>query len=123
MPNMDRVDEEIRKILNEIIAHELKDPRLDTLINVTEVKTSKDLKTANAFVSIMDKDKSKDALKSLNSASAYIRGLLFERMKIRLVPHITFHLDTALENGYKIEGILKKMRENGEIKEETPNNE
>ena len=123
MPNMDRVDEEIRKILNEIIAHELKDPRLDTLINVTEVKTSKDLKTAKAFVSIMDKDKAKDALKSLNSASAYIRGLLFERMKIRLVPHITFHLDTALENGYKIEGILKKMRENGEIKEETPNNE
>ena len=123
MPNMDRVDEEIRKILNEIIAHELKDPRLDTLINVTEVKTSKDLKTAKAFVSIMDKDKAKDALKSLNSASAYIRGLLFERMKIRLVPHIPFHLDTALENGYKIEGILKKMRENGEIKEETPNNE
>ena len=123
MPNMDRVDEEIRKILNEIIAHELKDPRLDTLINVTEVKTSKDLKTAKVFVSIMEKEKAKDALKSLNSASAYIRGLLFDQVKIRLVPHLTFYLDNSLENGYKIEGILKKMKENGELKEDVTDDE
>lgn len=119
MPNIDRVDEEIRKILNEIIAHEMKDPRLDTLINVTEVVAAKDLKTAKVYVSIMDKPKAKDALKSLNSASAYIRGLLFDRMKIRLVPHLTFYLDSSLENGYKIEGIIRKMKEEGQIKEET----
>ena len=54
---MDRVDDEIRKTLNEIIAYELKDPRLETLINVTAVNTTKDLKSAKVFVSIKAKQK------------------------------------------------------------------
>ena len=123
MPKMERVDDEIRKILNDIIAHEMKDPRLDTLINVTEVHTTKDLKTAKVYVSIMDKHKVKGALKSLNSASAYMRGLLFDRLKIRLVPHLTFYIDNSFEHGYKIEGILKKMHEEGELKEEKETDE
>ncbi len=115
MPRMERVDDEICKILNEIIAYEMKDPRLDTLINVTGVTTSKDLKSAKAFVSIMDKTKAVDALKALNSASAYIRGLLFERLKIRLVPHLSFVSDNSFERGFKIEGIIKEMHERGEL--------
>ena len=111
MPKIERVDEEIRKILNEIIARDLKDPRLNTLINVTEVSTSKDLKTANVYVSIMEKEKRKDALKALSCASSFMRGILFERMKIRLAPHLTFHLDDSLNNGLKIEELLKEIKQ------------
>ena len=106
---MDRVDDEIRKTLNEIIAYELKDPRLETLINVTAVNTTKDLKSAKVFVSIMDKSKAKDALAALKNASGFIRGILFEKLKIRLVPHLTFHLDESLNRGFAIENILKEM--------------
>ena len=115
MPRMERVDDEIRKVLNEIIAYEMKDPRLDTLINVTGVTTSKDLKSAKVYVSVMDKSKAADALKALNSASAFIRGLLFDRLKIRLVPHLSFVLDNSFERGFKIEGIIKQMHERGEL--------
>ena len=115
MPRMERVDDEIRKVLNEIIAYEMKDPRLDTLINVTGVNTSKDLKSAKVYVSVMDKSKASDALKALNSASAFIRGLLFERLKIRLVPHLSFVLDNSFERGFKIEGIIRQMHERGEL--------
>ncbi len=115
---MDRVDDEIRKTLNEIIAYELKDPRLETLINVTAVNTTKDLKSAKVFVSIMDKSKAKDALAALKNASGFIRGILFEKLKIRLVPHLTFHLDESLNRGFAIENILKEMHANGQFGEE-----
>ena len=115
---MDRVDDEIRKTLNEIIAYELKDPRLETLINVTAVNTTKDLKSAKVFVSIMDKRKAKDALAALKNASGFIRGILFEKLKIRLVPHLTFHLDESLNRGFAIENILKEMHANGQFGEE-----
>lgn len=115
---MDRVDDEIRKTLNEIIAYELKDPRLETLINVTAVNTTKDLKSAKVFVSIMDKNKAKDALIALKNASGFIRGILFEKLKIRLVPHLTFHLDESLNRGFAIENILKEMHANGQFGEE-----
>ena len=105
MPKIERVDDEIRKILNEIIAHEMKDPRLDTLINVTEVQTTKDLKSAKVYVSVMDVQKQKDAVKALNAGSSFIRGLLFDRIKIRLVPHLTFILDMSMEKGYRMEKI------------------
>lgn len=109
MPKIERVDDEIRKILNEIIAHELKDPRVDTLINVAEVKTTKDLKSAKVYVSVMDREKEKAAVNALNAASAYIRGLLFERMKIRLVPHLTFIADNSFERGYRIETLINEI--------------
>ena len=115
MPLMGRVDDEIRKVLNEIIAHELKDPRLQTLVSVTDVQTTKDLKNAKVFVSVLEESMSKDALKVLNSASAFIRGLLFDRLRIRMVPYLTFLPDTSFARGAKIEGIIKQMRENGEI--------
>ena len=111
MPRPERVDDEIRKLLNEIVARELKDPRLDTFVCVTAVSTAKDLKTAKAYVSVMDKSKEKGAIAALNNASTFIRGLLFEKVKIRLVPHIVFVADHSVENGDKIDKIIKKLHE------------
>ena len=106
---LERVDNELEKELNVIIARELKDPRICCFVSVTAVETSKDLKTAKAFVSIMEEEKVKDVLAALNGASAYIRGLLFERLKIRTVPHITFYKDNSLNHSFKIEAILKEL--------------
>lgn len=112
MPRQERVDDEICKKLNEIIARELKDPRLSTWVSVTGVNVSKDLKTAKAYVSVFDKTKEKDVMDALCGASNHIRGMLFDRLKIRLVPHITFIADHSMENGDKIDKIIKKLHEN-----------
>lgn len=117
MPRIERVDEELCKVLNEIIVRELKDPRLNTLINVNSVSTTKDLKTAKVFVSIMEEEKSNDIIKALNNASGFIRGILFDRLKIRLVPHLTFILDNSYTKGFRIDEILKEMYKTGELKE------
>ncbi len=111
MPRIERVDDEICKQLNIIVSRELKDPRLSTLVSITGVETSKDLKTAKAYVSVMDKEKEKGAIAALNSASSFIRGLLFQSLKIRLVPHITYIADHSAENGDKIDRLIKKIHE------------
>ncbi len=118
MGKIERVDDEIKKHLNVIISRELKDPRIsNTLVSVTDVETAKDLKTANVYVSIMDKTNAKTIISVLKTASSHIRGLLFERLKIRMVPHLTFILDDSMERGLKIDNILKEIKkadENGE---------
>lgn len=125
MVKIERVDNELTKELNFIVSRELKDPRLSAnMVSVTAVETSKDLKTAKVFVSIMENnlDKSedglsgnssekvvKDILNALNGASAFIRTLLFDRLKIRTVPHLTFIKDNSIAHSFKIESILKGL--------------
>lgn len=111
---LERIDDEIMKELNNIICLEMKDPRLSTMVSVVGVNTAKDLKTADVFVSIMDDAKAKEIMAVLNNASGYIRGLLFERLKIRLVPHLLFKRDTSIAHSFKIDSIIKELHKNDE---------
>jgi len=106
---IERVNNELQKELNVIIGREVKDPRVTCIVSVTAVETAKDLKTAKVFVSIMDDAASKDVLAALNGASAFMRSLLFDRMKIRTVPHLTFYKDKSIQNAMKIEKILNEL--------------
>ena len=108
---LDRVNNELQKELNVIIGRDLKDPRINCIVSVTAVETAKDLKSAKVFVSIMDDGSSKDVLAALNGASAYMRALLFERLKIRTVPHLAFHKDNSVQNALKIEKILNQLKQ------------
>jgi ribosome-binding factor A len=115
---IERVDSEIMRELSNILAYEIKDPRLCTMISVTGVNTAKDLKTAKVYVSIFDENTVKESLNVLNGASGYIRKLLFDRLKIRLVPYLTFIADTSVSQGCKIDKILRTLN----IKSEEENN-
>lgn len=106
---IERVNNELTKELNLIVSREMKDPRLNGLVSITAVETAKDLKIAKVFVSIMDEKSEKDALNALNGAASFIRGLLFERLKIRNVPHFTFVKDNSISHSFKIESILKEL--------------
>lgn len=117
MVKIERVDNELVKELNIIISRDMKDPRLGMMVSVTAVETAKDLKTAKIFVSVMDENAVKEVLKALNGASAYIRGLLFERLKIRTVPHLTFLQDNSIAHSFKIDSILKGLKIEGEKEE------
>lgn len=110
MIKLERVDNEIQKALNQILSQELKDQRLSgKILSVTEVNTTKDLKYAKVFVSIMPDEGKKETIKVLNAASAFIRSLLFERLNIRLVPTLTFYADNSMEHGMKIDAIIRQI--------------
>ncbi len=112
MIKLERVDNEMQKALNEILCHELKDQRLSgKMLSVTGVNTTKDLKYSKVFVSIMPDEGKKEAIKVLNSASAFIRSLLFDRLNIRMVPSLTFYADNSMEHGMKIDALIKQINQ------------
>lgn len=109
MIKLKRVEDEIARELNEIIARDLKDPRLTGLISVTSVKTSKNLDSAKVYVSVMNADAAL-TVKVLNAASGLIRSMLFNRMRIRTVPNLNFISDGSVAEGFRIEHILKTLK-------------
>lgn len=110
MPNkIERIDSELKRELSSIIVYELKDPRLSTMVTITDVQTAKDLKTCKVYVSVLSDENIKGVLDALNGASGFIRSKLFDRLKIRMVPYFTFIADTSISHGFKIEKILKEL--------------
>ncbi|WAM34784.1 30S ribosome-binding factor RbfA [Caldicellulosiruptor morganii] len=121
----DRVAEEIKKEISDIIQHDLKDPRICAeLISIVKVNVSKDLRHAKVFVSIFDKDqeKIKNTMKVLENAKPYIRREISQRIKLRFSPEISFELDDSIEYGARISQILNQLNISKD-EEKIPENE
>lgn len=107
----ERVAEEIRHELGAMLAGELKDPRLATLMAVTEVRVTPDLKHARVYVSVMgDPQEQSKTLQGLTAAAGFIRHELTERIQLRRAPEIHFVLDHTEEYGQRIEDLLRQTR-------------
>ena len=112
---INRIDEEYKKELSNIIDRELKDPDITGLISVTKVKVSTDLKYAKVYVSIMGAKNLQETMKGLKNASGYIRTELAKRINLRNTPEITFEIDDSIEYGAKIDNILKEIMPKKEV--------
>jgi ribosome-binding factor A len=102
-----RVSEEMKKEISDIIHNDLKDPRLPTLVSITMVNVTKDLRYAKVYVSVMgSEEEKKNALSALKSAAGFIRREVGQRMKIRYTPEIQFELDNSIEYGVYINKLI-----------------
>ncbi len=107
-----RVGEEIKKELVSLIRKGMKDPRVDTLVSITDVEVTGDLSYATVYISRFGSEKERqDALAGMKAASKYLRGELSKRLKLRVVPELIFKLDDSLQYGAKIETILHQIHE------------
>lgn len=112
----ERIAEEIHHEVSAMLAGELKDPRLDVLASITEVRVSPDLKQARIFVSVPgDPAEQAAAMKGLRAASGFIRHELVERIQLRRAPELFFVLDSSEQYGERIEELLRQVK-----KEEPP---
>jgi len=106
--------ERVRQLLKEetadIIMHKVKDPRLG-MVSVTDVEVTEDLKSARVFVSVFEEGESALAMEILNSAKSFIRSELARRVRMKFIPSLEFRLDTTVRYASRIEGLLKKLRE------------
>ena len=94
----ERVGEEIAHEINAMLAGELKDPRLEGTVVVSEVRVQPDMKHARVFVSMLGSSKEQaDAIKALEHASGFIRSELIERLQLRRLPELHFTLDLSQE--------------------------
>jgi len=108
----ERVGEEIAHEINAMLAGELKDPRLEGHVCVSQVRVQPDMKHARVFVSVRTQNPKEqaDAIKALEHASGYIRHELIERLQVRRLPDLHFTLDLSQEHMERIEQLLKQMK-------------
>ncbi len=79
-------------------------------VTLTRVDISPDLKNAQAYVSIMGTEsKQRTALRGLNSARKRIRGVLGNRIDLRRVPELSFHLDTGVKRSVEMSSLLAEL--------------
>lgn len=106
---LNRIDEELKKELSNIINYELENSKITGLISVTKVKITPDLRYARVFVSILNSKNKKETLSGLKQASGYMRSKIAQRINLRTTPELVFELDESIEYGAKIDAIIDKI--------------
>jgi len=108
---IDRIEEQLRIELSEIIEREIQDPRIG-LTTVTAVKVSPDLRHARVFVTVLgDAAQRKKALEGLRSATSFVRRSLSKRLHhMRRIPELGFDYDESVEKGIRIEELLDQIK-------------
>ena len=111
-----RINEEIQKELSGLIRN-LKDPRVqDTMISITHVETTPDLRWAKVYVSFLQEERAKDALAGLKSAGGYLRRELGRALNLRYTPELNWALDDSITYGAKMRKLINSL---GVEKDET----
>ena len=114
-----RINEEIQKELASAIRN-LKDPRVqDTMISITRVETTPDLRWAKVYVSFLDESRAKDAIKGLKSAGGYLRRELGSALKLRYTPELNWELDDSITYGAKMLKLINSLDTGAADDEET----
>jgi ribosome-binding factor A len=112
---IERVNHLIRQEISDLLSREIKDPRLESLVSITEVKTSSDLKYAKVYFSCLCNDsEKKEILSTLNSASGFFHNELSKRIRLRHIPKLNFRFDDSIEKGSRILGLIDRVIKNGE---------
>jgi ribosome-binding factor A len=107
---IERVNTLIRRELSDIIQHQLRDPRLDEFVAVTEVETSADLKYAKIYVSsISGQQEETKVLAVLNAATGFLRSELAKKVRLRRTPELSFHWDNSIEHGDRILRLIDQV--------------
>ena len=94
-----RINEEIQKELSALL-RTIKDPRVaGTMISITRVETTPDLRYSKIYVSFLDESRAKDAMKGLSSAGGFLRRQLGQALDLRYTPELVWALDDSITYG------------------------
>ena len=103
-----RINEEIQRELADLL-RTLKDPRVQTMISITRVETTGDLRYAKVYISVLEKDRGRDVLKGLKSAGGYLRREIGSRLQLRYTPELVFEEDDSIAYGVKMFDLLRSL--------------
>lgn len=106
-----RVGEQMKKELSDIIGRKIKDPRIG-FVTVTDVQVSGDLQQAKVYISVLgDEEQRENTLKGLAKAKGFIRTEVGQRIRLRKTPEIIFEWDESINYGNRINSILHQLQE------------
>ena len=104
-----RINEEIQRELSDLF-RTVKDPRVqNTMISITHVETTPDLRYAKVYVSFLEEDKAADAMKGLKSAGGWLRRQLGHNLQLRYTPELVWELDDSITYGAHLLELINSL--------------
>ena len=104
-----RVNQLIKKELGQILLREVEFPA-DTLVTVTRVETSPDLREGKIFISVIPEVKTTRIIDFLNRKIYFLQQKLNKRLKMKFIPKIEFREEKETREAGRIEEILEKLK-------------
>ena len=109
---INRINEEILKELSSLL-RTVKDPRVqDTMISITRVETTPDLRYTKVYVSFLQEDRAKEAMAGLKSAAGFLRRELGRNLQLRYSPEIVWEQDDSIQYGAKMLKLINSLEVN-----------
>ena len=106
---INRINEEIQKELSALL-RTVKDPRVqDTMISITRVETTPDLRYTKVYVSFLQEQRVKDAMAGLKSAAGYLRRQLGHNLQLRYSPEIVWSEDDSITYGARMLKLINSL--------------
>ncbi len=106
---INRINEQIQRELSELLRR-VKDPRVqDTMISVTRVETTPDLRYAKVYVSFLQEDRAQAAMEGLRSAGGFLRRELGGALGLRYSPELVWTLDDSIAYGAKLLKLINSL--------------
>lgn len=113
-----RIGEELKKEISEILASEVKDPDLG-FVSVVLVDVSRDLHVAKVYYSVMGSEEEIEKTKlAIKRSAGFVRHEVAGRIALRYVPELVFIYDNSIEHGIKISKILNDEKKKQGTKDE-----
>jgi ribosome-binding factor A len=114
MHRTERVADQLREEILQIVGYELEDPRL-TPVTVTDVRLTENLKSLRVYITVAGDEKEyKAALSALRHATPYVRKQLGLALNLSRVPEIIFVRDTVEEQGERVDKLLAEIEQEWE---------
>ena len=104
----DRVSAQLRRELGTLVHEAVREHNLPS-VSVSDVEVSRDLAHAKVFVTALQAERSKEAVKALKELSRELRYQLGRAMKLRHVPELHFHYDDSVDRGERIDNLLRDL--------------
>lgn len=116
---LNRISEEVKRVVSELIYNGLKDPRVNSMTTITKVEVTRDLRYAKIYVSVFgDKEEKDNTLAGLESAKGFIRKEIGTRIDLRYAPEPIFVLDESIEQGIYMSRLIEEVNKNSNISKE-----
>ena len=100
-----RVGDLIQRELSELVARELRDPRVG-MVTLTAVDVSPDLSHAKVFFTLLDKENLDQVQEGLGRASGFLRSQLAKRVKLYSIPELRFEYDESVERADRLSRLI-----------------
>lgn len=115
-----RVNSLLKEVISEVIKRDVRNPRVNTLITITNVEISNDLHHARVFISVIGTEiDKKETLIALESAAGFISVQASKKVTLRYFPQLTFKLDASVDAHGRIDCLLEQIHNEQQSRNQT----